>query len=42
MLQKIDDLPKDLVKVYNLGRSLAGLNIPVLHITNHANLKKKK
>lgn len=41
MLQKIEELPKKHTKVYNLGRSLAGLDIPVLHITDYQNWNTK-
>ncbi len=35
MLKDIEMMPDKIVKKYILGRSLTGVDIPVLHITNH-------
>ena len=42
MLYDISKLPSDVAKHHVFGRSLAGIDIPILHITNHSVQKKKK
>ena len=42
MLYDISKLPSDLVKHHVFARSLSGIDIPILHITNHSVRKKKK
>lgn len=34
MIADIEKLPQQFVRVYTLGRSLTGLDIPLLHITD--------
>ena len=42
MLYDISQLPSEIVKEHTFGRSLTGIDIPILHITDHSSRKKKK
>lgn len=42
LLKDIDLLPNKIVKKYILGRSLGGVDIPILHISNHDQTTLKK
>lgn len=42
MLNDINSLPQNFSKIYTLGRSLSGLEIPLLHISDHREESKLK
>lgn len=43
LLNDLRTLPEELVKVETLGKTLCGLDIPILHITDHSsNFEDKK
>lgn len=42
LINEISKLPSSLAKKEVLGKSLSGVEIPLIHITDHDNIKNKK
>lgn len=41
-MEDISNLPSNIVSIHNFGHSLSGIDIPILHITDHSIEKKEK